>query len=322
MAERWVPLMNSLIHSSIWRQPDPVRIVWITLLCMADKDGYVGASLGGIADEARLSEEQTKKALNYLMEPDKDSRDPEANGRRVWQADRGFLIPHIIKFRERIKGDSNEQAAERMRKHRELLKIQEDEKIGKVTENVAQQLRKLRTKRETETKRESNTIIPPTPLEFMAFWNEHKNLPPIRSMVADRSVKLTTRCTEAEFVQNWKEIIDKLARSTWHTGHNDHKWKATVDWILKNETNYLKILERAESNNHPQTAGPSKPQEREQCHCGRGPIQSEGTPLCTACVQQAMADSEARIAARKAKMEAAAQPDPNDEPLKEEMPDA
>ena len=48
---------------------------------------------------------------------------------------------------------------------------------------------------------------------------------------------------EPVFADNWQAIIDKLSRSPFHTGQNDRAWQATVDWILKNSTNYVKILE-------------------------------------------------------------------------------
>ena len=50
---------------------------------------------------------------------------------------------------------------------------------------------------------------------------------------------------EPMFADDWKLIIDKLDGSKFHTGQNESGWKATVDWIIKNDTNYAKILESA-----------------------------------------------------------------------------
>ena len=78
--------------------------------------------------------------------------------------------------------------------------------------------------------------------EFMTFWNQHRNLPKIRAFTDHRKRTLAVRGKNPEFADNWKLIIDKLSHSQFHTGTNDRKWKATVDWLLKSD-NYIKILE-------------------------------------------------------------------------------
>jgi len=82
--------------------------------------------------------------------------------------------------------------------------------------------------------------------EFMGYWNAHETLPKIHTLTQARKDQLQTRCKEKEFTENWKTIIDKLAGSAFHTGDSKSGWKATVDWILKNENNYVKILELPE----------------------------------------------------------------------------
>ena len=89
-----------------------------------------------------------------------------------------------------------------------------------------------------------NQAAPSICKEFMAYWNSKKKLIKIRSFTQDRRAKLATRCKNPVFKDNWKEIIDKLATSEWHTGGNDRGWVATVDWLLTNDTNGVKILER------------------------------------------------------------------------------
>lgn len=89
-----------------------------------------------------------------------------------------------------------------------------------------------------------NQAAPSIYKKFMAYWNSKDKLPKIRSFTQDRRAKLATRCKNPVFKDNWGEIIDKLATSEWHTGGNDRGWVATVDWLLTNDTNGVKILER------------------------------------------------------------------------------
>ncbi|MBN1126944.1 MAG: hypothetical protein JXA82_18220 [Sedimentisphaerales bacterium] len=84
---------------------------------------------------------------------------------------------------------------------------------------------------------------PIDPQEFVRYWNAKEVLPIIRQLTGSRLDRLRKRCREAQFRHHWRTVVDKLADSPFHTGENDRGWKATVDWILKNDTNYLKILE-------------------------------------------------------------------------------
>lgn len=85
-------LFHSIVTSSIWNENDKTRVVWITLLALSDKDGFVGASVGGLAHAARVSKEDCQVALECLMSPDDDSRDPAFAGQRVEKSEGGFTI--------------------------------------------------------------------------------------------------------------------------------------------------------------------------------------------------------------------------------------
>ena len=87
----FVKLYGSIIHSSIWAAPDHVRLVWITMLAMADMNGEIEASVVGISGASRLSVDQTKDAIRILSGPDPDSKDG-TTGERIEKIDRGWRI--------------------------------------------------------------------------------------------------------------------------------------------------------------------------------------------------------------------------------------
>ena len=87
----------------------------------------------------------------------------------------------------------------------------------------------------------NNTIVHE---DFRKHWNQYPSLPHVRLLSKARKDKLNARSKEPVFVEHWEDIIRKLAASPFHTGDNKDGWRATIDWILKNDTNYLKILER------------------------------------------------------------------------------
>jgi hypothetical protein len=106
-----------ILNSSIWTESASTRLVWFTLLILCDTDGYVGASLPGLARQAAVSVEDCSLALTLFLEPDPFSRTKEHEGRRVEVADRGWRVLNFSKVLERLSSD-RVKARDRMRKMR------------------------------------------------------------------------------------------------------------------------------------------------------------------------------------------------------------
>ena len=114
----FVVIDAEILSSSIWSEAIHVRMVWFTMLVLCDTDGYVGASVPGIARAASVTLEQTEDALRILQAPDPHSRTKTDEGRRVREADRGF---QILNFKDHLDRLSKERAKsrERMRRYRD-----------------------------------------------------------------------------------------------------------------------------------------------------------------------------------------------------------
>lgn len=93
-------LFGTLVTSTIWREDDKTRVVWITMLAMADRHGYVAASVPGLAAIANVATEECRAALLRLKAPDLDSRTKDREGRRLEDADGGWTILNYAKYRE------------------------------------------------------------------------------------------------------------------------------------------------------------------------------------------------------------------------------
>jgi len=121
MSESYAKLWSSVTRSSLWqRESNEVRILFITMLAIADAEGYVGSSVPGLAKEACLAVEEIRDALNVLESPDPDSRDPANEGRRIKKAHRGWIILNYRKHRdgEQRRTRRREQARERQKRLR------------------------------------------------------------------------------------------------------------------------------------------------------------------------------------------------------------
>lgn len=116
-------LFSSITTSSIWNEDNSTRIVWITMLAMADKTGYVSASVGGLAHESRVSKEECEKALTVLKNPDIDSRSKEFEGKRIEIVDGGFQLLNHAKYRAmRSHEERKEYMKSYMKEYRESRK--------------------------------------------------------------------------------------------------------------------------------------------------------------------------------------------------------
>lgn len=93
-------LFSSITESTIWAEPDHVRIVWITMLAMCDRQGRVYATIPGLAGRARVSVEQCEEALAKFLAPDKYSRSKEFDGRRIQETDGGWVLLNYERYRE------------------------------------------------------------------------------------------------------------------------------------------------------------------------------------------------------------------------------
>lgn len=88
----YTKLFSSIVASTIWREDNETRLVWITMLAMKNERHVVEASIPGLADLARVTMEDCKKALRKLSSPDEYSRNQENQGRRIMKCDGGWKI--------------------------------------------------------------------------------------------------------------------------------------------------------------------------------------------------------------------------------------
>jgi uncharacterized phage protein (TIGR02220 family) len=113
----YTKLFQSIVTSTIWTESDATRIVWITMLAIANKYGEVAASVPGLANISRVTLEQCEKAIKVLEGPDKHSRTRDYDGRRIAPIDGGWQVLNYAKHRKMAsEQDIRERNAERQRR--------------------------------------------------------------------------------------------------------------------------------------------------------------------------------------------------------------
>lgn len=127
----YTKLFSSIVTSTIWTEDDRTRIVWVTMLALADKHGEVHASVPGLARVAGVPVEDCEKAIARFLAPDKWSRTKDDEGRRIEEIDGGWALINHEKYRRMAsKEDEEESNRERQRRYRER-----HARNGRVTES-------------------------------------------------------------------------------------------------------------------------------------------------------------------------------------------
>ncbi len=100
MQRGFTKLFNTIVTSTIWQEDDKTRIVWITMLAIADAFGNVFAAIPGLASVANVTIEAAQKAVENLLAPDEWSRTKDFEGRRIEVIDGGWHILNYGKYRK------------------------------------------------------------------------------------------------------------------------------------------------------------------------------------------------------------------------------
>lgn len=120
--DTWSPLFSSIVQSSVWGQPPHVKIVWITMLALKDKAGFVASSVSGLARASVVTMAQCHEALEIFESPDADSKSQENEGMKVRRVEGGWMILGHERFQQKMRevsekiGNAKRQAAFRERR--------------------------------------------------------------------------------------------------------------------------------------------------------------------------------------------------------------
>lgn len=233
MMTGYTKLFSSIIASTIWRESKEIKIVWITMLALANRFGIVEASVPGLADMARVSVQEVEAALQVLQNPDPYSRSKEDDGRRIKPVDGGWLLINFTKYRAKMSEDDRRAyLREKKRQERESKRCQQPV-------NKRPTLSRLSTQSESESESESESKAEP----------EAEELQP--SLVLERTgtAKPFTKPTATEMELQAAKIglppaeiqhfYDHYESNGWKVGRNPMKsWQAAMSNWKRNLQTY------------------------------------------------------------------------------------
>jgi len=171
-------LFSSITESSLWSEPKEVRLLFVTMLAKADQNGFVEASIPGLARVANLTVEETVQGLECLQSPDAYSKNPDNEGRRVLQVPGGFVLLNYEDYRARRSTEERRvYMREYMQNYRKKNGASKQKKAD--VKRCKPQLAQAETETETETEEKKETmaasLVFPDQLdvpEFQEVWRQ------------------------------------------------------------------------------------------------------------------------------------------------------
>lgn len=222
----YTKLFKSLITSTIWQEDNATRVLWITLLAMSDADGMVEGSIPGLAHLAGITIEECEMSLKKLSAPDKYSRTPDNEGRRIKSIDGGWMILNRAKYRDKD-SPRTEYMREYMRERRKqpVNTCKPNSKPCKLTVNTERDIDIerdiVKEKERVKTKKKN----PPTPPEFpknldtpefrqaWSDWEQHHR--EIKKKLTPLAVKRQLKILESYGLPDAIAMIEQSISNGW-----------------------------------------------------------------------------------------------------------
>lgn len=256
MSVTFTKLFTSITESTVWFEPDSTRLVWITMLAMADRKGRVFASTTGLAHRARVSEEQCEEALRCFLSPDTKSRTKEHEGRRIAEVDGGWVLLNHAKYRairdeEVIKETKRNSIA---RKRAETRNVENVDRCRPQSTAVEPGRHNAEAEAEAEADPEADpdlfgTPLPPKggalkskaePIDYQAFvdeWNRCVKGTPFSSVAAltdkRKSDIRAVVNTMPDFQSRIEAIVKRHAANEFSCGKNEREWRFNFDFMIR-----------------------------------------------------------------------------------------
>lgn len=116
---------RDIVDSTLWEEPEHVRVVFLTMMAEKDPDHVVRLPLRILVKRCNVSLEKVQDALEVLSSPDLKSITPqEYEGRRVREVEDGWLMLNGEKYQKALANLTarwRKSQAQRQRRERERL---------------------------------------------------------------------------------------------------------------------------------------------------------------------------------------------------------
>lgn len=235
------------------RGPWEALVTFQQLIVLANKHGEVDMTPEALAARTTIPLEIIKTGLTALEKDDPESRSAAENGKRIVRLDShrswGWRIVNYEHYRNlRSQEDRREYMrvlmAERRAKQKDSKVINVSGVLAPVI-NVSQSSKQYAVSSKHKTLSSEADASGGVCEELTAYWNEHRSsLPGVLRLTKSRRTKVAARVkADPQFPESFKRAVLKASKTPFLTGEGARAWKASFDWLIENDKNYLAVLE-------------------------------------------------------------------------------
>ncbi len=224
MSRTYTKLFRNILTSTVWQEDNTTRIVWITLLSLADQNGIVDATVPGLANMANVTVEECEQALQKFMSKDRYSRSKEHQGRRIEAVDGGWRLLNYAKYRSIGQTeDRREYIRKKVQEHR--AKKQQGKQAPTDVNNCKQSKHKNKNKNKNNNNNNGQDF-----LKIFNHWNSYKG-----KLIEKNNEKITWKSHNLKSDGFIAPEIVKAIKQALSVGYS-------VEDICSAISNYAKIL--------------------------------------------------------------------------------
>jgi len=222
---------------------DAILVVWIRLICLAGKcnsGGYIYFDV-----TLPYTEEMLATIFNKPVNIVRLAINTFIRFKMIEHDEQGIYLLNFEKHQnleglDRIRELTKQRVAKCREKKKLLSGIPENSNDfcnATVTEDNATDIDIERDK-----EKEIYNICP-----FIEIQNSFNtictSLSRVQKMTSGRKNKLSKRWEEMPNIEQWKQLFTIAECTPFLKGINEKKWKASFDWLIKNDSNYTRVLE-------------------------------------------------------------------------------
>lgn len=269
MSDTYTKLFSSITASTVWGEPYATRVVWVSMLAMADANGCIYASIPGLARHANVSLSEVEAALASFQAPDTYSRTHDHEGRRIEPIDGGWRLLNHSKYRA-IRGaeDRREYKREWDRQNRPSGHSRQQSDSPTVRQQSDNSPTKsdspappapAPTPEDQQLSASPDGEAPPVvsdPIPYQAIADAYNhsmaNLPKVRELTAKRRTLVRSAWqagSKRRSMRFWSAYFELCAEDDFLNGTgpyaNGHEnWRPSFDYLLRADV-VTRVVERA-----------------------------------------------------------------------------
>lgn len=222
----YAKLHGSILTSSVWAEPYHVRLVWIGILAVKDKDGLVVGTTKGLARVFGVTTEECEEALSVLSSPDPDSQSQAEEGRRIIREEiDGRMVWRVVNHEFYRNLESREEQKERTRirvaRHREKRRNAAVTDVTPSEQSKAEQSRAEDLElSSTSSPQAGKPAAPRAVLDVFEFWRTDTGRQRTK-LDSKRKARIAARLREGFTVGDLCEAIRNRRNDRWLMGLDD-----------------------------------------------------------------------------------------------------